>query len=97
MSEHNPHRPGWACLVCFGEWPCETRRLQLLAEFSETRQSLSIYLVGHLLDACTDLPGLPAGQLYARFMGWVMSRLPGESASLFSRSMTPAARARSGG
>lgn len=76
MTVHNPSRPSWACQGCSAPWPCGTRRLQLLAEFDDARQSLSIYLVTQLLDACRDQPHVPAGEMYTRFLGWIHQLVP---------------------
>ncbi|HLL65953.1 MAG TPA: flavin reductase [Micromonosporaceae bacterium] len=70
MSMHLPVRPGWMCAACALPWPCPSRQRQLLAEYEGARVSLMLYLAGHFVDACADLPGTPAGTLYRRFLGW---------------------------
>ncbi len=71
MTEHNPLRPDWTCTWCLGEWPCHTRRRELLAEYDGTLVSLSIYLAGQFVRAAADLDYVPAGWLHNRFLGWI--------------------------
>ncbi|WFE60827.1 hypothetical protein [Micromonospora sp. WMMD712] len=40
------------------------------AEFARAPVSLAFYLAAQLVDAVQDLPHVPAGQLYQRFLGW---------------------------
>lgn len=70
VSAHLPVRPDWMCGGCGLAWPCPTRRNQLAAEYAGARVSLMLYLAGCLAQACTDLPGQPAGVLYERFLLW---------------------------
>jgi hypothetical protein len=46
-------------------------RAQLLAEYSAADLSLSLYLAARLVEAAHDQPGTGAGDLYARFLGWM--------------------------
>jgi len=69
-TEHVPARPLWTCAVCPGPWPCPTRRRQLLAEYAAAPAALGVYLALCLADAADDLVGVPAEQLYTRFLGW---------------------------
>jgi hypothetical protein len=71
MSLHIPTRPSWNCTGCGQPWPCATRRDQLMAEYSRSRVSLSLYLSSCLVEATRDLPGDDAGPLYLRFLGWL--------------------------
>ena len=71
MSIHLAARPSWRCRTCDDEWPCGTRRTQLLAEYGTTSVSLVLFLSACLLDAIGDLPNWPAGMLYWRFLGWL--------------------------
>lgn len=71
MSSHQPFGPFWLCRGCGAEWPCGTRKRELIAEFDSAEVSLSLYLAGHFIAAVADLGRLPAEQVYARFMGWV--------------------------
>ena len=70
MSSHQPFGPSWLCRGCGADWPCDTRKRELLAEFDGARVSLGLYLAGTFVVAVTDLGLLPAQQVYARFMGW---------------------------
>lgn len=70
-SLHVPIRPGWTCAGCGRNWPCHTRRAQLLAEFDRATVSLGLLMGAHFAQAAQDLPVAPAGELYTRFLGWV--------------------------
>lgn len=72
MSMHLPVRPAWTCRACGREWPCPTRKRQLLAEYEGARVSLTLYLSGYFIEACTDLPDACCGGLHNRFLGWAM-------------------------
>ena len=71
MTVHNPIRPSWICGGCGREWPCETRRRELLAEYWNTSASLGIYMAAQFSDARVELPRTPPGVLYHRFLGWL--------------------------
>jgi hypothetical protein len=71
VSAHQPIRPGWLCSGCGAEWPCRTRRMQLLAEYEHAPVSLALYAGATFVDAAQDLAGAPAGSLYHRFVAWV--------------------------
>lgn len=70
MSTHIPIRPGWLCAGCAVDWPCPTRRRQLLAEYGGAPVSLALYLGACFVDAAGDLRDVPAGDLHARFFAW---------------------------
>lgn len=70
VSTHNPIRPGWLCGGCGAEWPCETRRRELLAEYSGASNSLSIFLRDALAIAYYDMPGIEYGSLVDRIVNW---------------------------
>ncbi|MBO4210340.1 flavin reductase [Micromonospora echinofusca] len=70
MSVHHPIAPSWICRGCGDEWPCPTRRRELLAEYHRARVSLAVYLAGKLVEAAADLTHVPAGRLHARIVGW---------------------------
>ncbi len=74
MSAHVPQRLTWLCAGCGDDWPCRTRRRQLLAEYTGAPVSLGLLMASALVDAMADLPAEPAGELYERFLGWVRSR-----------------------
>ncbi|GHJ45635.1 hypothetical protein Cs7R123_29770 [Catellatospora sp. TT07R-123] len=71
MSLHTPIRPQWKCAICAAEWPCHTRRRQLLAQFDGSPASLALVLARHLVQACEDLPTTASGLLHHRFLGWL--------------------------
>ncbi len=64
---HLPDRPAWTCRVCGDPYPCAVRRAQLLDEFRGARIQLGIFMSIDFVDATTDLPGVPAEDLHARF------------------------------
>ncbi|MFC0027941.1 flavin reductase [Micromonospora chaiyaphumensis] len=70
MTTHLPIRPAWTCGGCAGEWPCQTRRRELRAEYDRAPVSLALYLAAQLVDAAQDLAHVPAGHLHYRFLGW---------------------------
>ena len=70
MSGHNPSSPDWTCQGCASEWPCHTRRRQLLDEYGDARVALAVYLGGCLVAAEGDLTHLSADRLHDRFVGW---------------------------
>ncbi|MBO4204736.1 flavin reductase [Micromonospora echinofusca] len=72
MLAHLAARPAWTCTGCGEPWPCPARRARLSTEYADSRLSLLVYLAGYLLDAAADLRHLPADELYARFLGWVI-------------------------
>ncbi|HLL67630.1 MAG TPA: hypothetical protein VK453_18230 [Micromonosporaceae bacterium] len=68
---HMPMTPTWTCTGCMGPWPCGTKRRRLLTEYADAPLSLYLLMAMRLTDAAGDLPHVPAGELYARFLGWV--------------------------
>ncbi|MGC9669039.1 flavin reductase [Planosporangium sp. 12N6] len=71
MSDHQPVRGSWICIGCASPWPCPTRRRQLLAQYTGAPVSLALVLGAALVEACGDLAHVPAGDLHARFVGWL--------------------------
>ncbi len=71
MTAHSPVTPDWTCAGCGREWPCPSRRGELLAEYDGALVSLVVYLGNHLVAAVADLPQVPAGRLHHRIVGWV--------------------------
>jgi hypothetical protein len=69
MTTHRPIAPAWTCGGCGVDWPCRTRRRELLAEYDRAPVSLALYLAAQLVDAAQDLAHVPAGHLHHRFMG----------------------------
>ncbi|MET8354836.1 flavin reductase [Micromonospora sp. NPDC005206] len=70
MTTHHPIKPAWTCGGCAGEWPCQTRRRELRAEYDRAPVSLALYLAAQLVNAAQDLADVPAGHLHRRFLGW---------------------------
>jgi len=66
-----PLRPVWACGHCNKPWPCPDRRAQLVIAYTDDVLPLALYLAACLVDAAYDLPDVPAGDLYTRFLGWL--------------------------
>jgi hypothetical protein len=46
----------------------------LLAEYDDAPVSLALYAGALFVDAANDLSGVPAGDLYQRFVGWIRVR-----------------------
>jgi hypothetical protein len=78
MRGHDPSIPGWTCANCGTDWPCPTRRAELLTEYAHAPLSLAIYLGAQYVAAVPDLPHLPAEGLHLRFLGWARRRRPAE-------------------
>ncbi|RAO46280.1 hypothetical protein [Micromonospora saelicesensis] len=51
-----------ACGGCGADWPCETRRRELRAEYDRAPVSLALYLAAQLVDAAQDLNQVITGQ-----------------------------------
>lgn len=68
---HQPNGTTWQCGDCGGFWPCEGARDRLAKEFDQDRVVLCLYLASSFTRACGDMPAIPAGILYDRFLGWV--------------------------
>jgi hypothetical protein len=71
MIDHLPHRLTWDCASCGMPWPCRTRRVDLLTEYQEAPVALAVYLAWAFVECSTELQEVPAGELYARFLGWL--------------------------
>lgn len=70
MTAHLPLIPEWTCAGCGSQWPCPTRRRELLAEYHAAPVSLDIHLRTWFAHAAQDLVWVPAGWLHRRFVGW---------------------------
>ncbi len=69
---HNPRPPSWDCMGCGDDWPCPTRRRELVAELGDNPWNpLFVAMAGNFLRAVQDMRATPAGMLYDRFLGWV--------------------------
>ncbi|WFE38323.1 hypothetical protein [Micromonospora sp. WMMD998] len=73
-AEHVPVTPDWTCGSCGDDWPCATKRQDLLIEYQVDRASLSVYLGSCLAAATQDLRSAPVTALQDRFIGWVPRR-----------------------
>ncbi|MET8308489.1 flavin reductase [Micromonospora sp. NPDC005173] len=71
MTAHRPVPQAWTCGGCGSDWPCQTRRRELVAEYDRAPVSLALYLAAQLVDATRDLAHVPAGYLHHRFLGWI--------------------------
>jgi hypothetical protein len=74
MGEHTPCRPAWHCAECGWAWPCDDARENLAVELSPS--ALILHMYGYAGDAAIDLPGMPAGEMMARFVGWTVNTGP---------------------
>jgi len=70
VTTHGPVLPLWSCGGCGLPWPCRTRRRELRAEFDRAPMSLTLYMGSYFVCAAEDLALVPAGALFARFVGW---------------------------
>jgi hypothetical protein len=71
-GRHMPAGPDWGCDDCVprAAWPCSPARAGLRTEYKDDRIGLHMYLAAAFLKACQDMPTVPAGPLFVRFMGW---------------------------
>jgi hypothetical protein len=70
MTVHIPIRPSWLCAGCGDAWPCRFKQRELIAEYAGGEVSLRVLMAMRHCDAAGDLPEVPAGELYQRFVGW---------------------------
>lgn len=76
-GEHIPRRPTWVCRICETDWPCDSAKATLRAEYRLDPLALFVYLGLCLHEATEDLytlnpnSGPDPVELHARFMGWV--------------------------
>jgi hypothetical protein len=68
---HQPTAHTWLCATCWLPWPCETRRRQLLAQYTNAPVSLALVLGSAMIEAAADLRDVPAGDLHEQFVGWL--------------------------
>ncbi|RLP85599.1 flavin reductase [Micromonospora sp. CV4] len=71
MTAHRPVSPAWTCDACGSDWPGQTCRRELLAEYDRASMSLALYLAAQFVDANRDLAHVPVGHLHHRFLGWI--------------------------
>jgi hypothetical protein len=72
---HLPARPAWTCVVCGDDYPCATRRAQLLADLDGAAVQLAVFMRRDYLEATIELPTIPAEDLHVRFF-WYRYRQP---------------------
>lgn len=67
-------RPLWRCDMGCGDWPCQPAKDRLLAEYTNDRTALLMYLGAQMTEAEAQLNqiGAPAS-LYDRFIRWARS------------------------
>jgi hypothetical protein len=68
---HQPMRPSWDCSACAAPWPCQSKRGQLLAQYTGAQVSLGLLMGVQMCDASRELTQLRAGELHQRFLGWI--------------------------
>lgn len=76
MSTHNPAMITWICEGCNTQWPCDTRRLQLMATYVGSMPALVQFMTANMLVAMNDHPAVPCGVVYRRFLGWIRNVAP---------------------
>lgn len=74
MTAHLPVRPKWECRGCGEAWPCQNKRAELVIEYAGAEVSLGVLMAMRHCDAAGELPDIPAGELYQRFVGWTRRR-----------------------
>ncbi|WP_433459674.1 hypothetical protein [Micromonospora sp. CA-248212] len=69
---HVPRRPEWTCRSCEQDtpWPCAPARVRLAEAYGRDRIGLSMYVGSLHAVAVIELPAIPAGELYERFVSW---------------------------
>jgi hypothetical protein len=67
IAYHLPACPVWTCVVCGDDYPCATRRAQLLEEFCGASVQFAMFMSIDFIDAVADLPDVPPGELHTRF------------------------------
>lgn len=88
MSDHNQQANGSCC--CGRTWPCDTRKRQLIAEFTDHKTGgvrwydLKARMAVHMADAAEAHRNIPAGYLFERYVGW-MRDWPGYSGTYASK------------
>ena len=75
-ASHEPSRPSWRCAACGHDWPCRSRREELLGENTGGVVPLALLMASYYEQAVRDHPSVMASTLYARFLGWVRHHHP---------------------
>jgi hypothetical protein len=66
--DHEPARPSWDCRSCGKPWPCDPARERMIADLDPVALAITMW---HILeDAVLELPGMPPGELFDRFISW---------------------------
>jgi hypothetical protein len=68
---HIADRPSWDCLACVKSWPCDPAREALATQMDPVQ--LAMYLWSNLEEAAGDLPDMPVGEAFDRFISWTRS------------------------
>ena len=76
MTAHVEHghiadRPSWDCVACVKPWPCDPAREALATQMDPVQ--LAMYLWSNLEEAAGDLPDMPVGEAFDRFISWTRS------------------------
>lgn len=66
--EHVAEQRTWRCRSCRAEWPCLDAKRQLVATHTQTE--LAILALLDLQHAARDLPHMPLGDAFDRFVTW---------------------------
>lgn len=66
--EHTADQPSWNCRACHEPWPCRPARDQLRQTCSPT--TLAALMWTHLEHAALELPSMPVGYAFDRFIRW---------------------------
>jgi hypothetical protein len=71
---HHAERPSWACTGCGEQWPCAIARLILWDEYvgEGYATTLRVVMACYLYQATTDLGRAAPGELFDRFLRWVI-------------------------
>ncbi|MFY1650156.1 flavin reductase [Solwaraspora sp. WMMB762] len=72
---HIASRPHWNCRECGTEWPCESAKIEITADWANDRVGMCVYLATLMYEAIDDLLECDAEQLsppdlYRRFLRW---------------------------
>ncbi|MFY1631896.1 hypothetical protein ACN27F_01225 [Solwaraspora sp. WMMB335] len=72
---HIASRPHWNCGECGTEWPCDTAKIEITADWANDPIGMCVYLATLMYEAIDDLLECDAEQLsppdlYRRFLRW---------------------------
>lgn len=69
MTQHLPRRPGWECLACGKDWPCDPAREEL-AQDTGGGTALSVLMWAHLEDYVVEASPEKLPDAFERFLSW---------------------------